>query len=284
MTLLLAYGLFFGATALAAHAAYPDVSARFLNYVNRQAIKASTELGDIFLNPSQRMIWFLYALSPIIVGVAALLISGHFIVGLIGLAFGILVPKMILRQMRRNYHKKFHVQLVDALLLLSSSLKAGLSMTQAFTVVVEEMPSPVSQEFGLILKESRMGVNLDEAMLHLKQRMPGDDVSLFVTAVLVARETGGDITAVFARLVETIRERRKLKERISTLTFMARFQGFVMAMLPVAFGMLVYQMNKDYFLFFVNEPLGRMLTVWIVVLQLVGMVLYARFSRSPIKT
>ena len=284
MTLVLAYGLSFGAVLLAVMAGYPEVSAGFSGYVNRQTALASSQLSDIFMNPSRRIIWILYAFSPIIVGVAVLLITGKLIFGIIGLIFGILVPKAIVRQIQLNYHKKFHVQLVDALLLLSSSLKAGLSMTQAFTVVVEEMPAPISHEFGLILKESRMGVNLDEAMLHLKHRMPGDDTSLFVTAVLVARETGGDITTVFGRLVETIRGRRKLKERIATLTFMARFQGFIMAMLPVAFGMLVYQMNKDYFKFFFNEPMGRILLVAIVVLQSIGTILYVRFSRSPIRT
>ena len=284
ISMLLAYGLSFSAVMLGVLAGYPELAVRFTAYVNRQTVTASAELSDIFMNPSRRIIWILYALSPIIVGVAVLVITGNLIFGVLGLVFGILVPKTIVKQMRVNYHKKFHNQLVDGLLLLSSSLKAGLSMTQAFTVVVEEMPPPISHEFGLILKESRMGVNLDEAMLHLKHRMPGDDTSLFVTAVLVARETGGDITTVFQRLVETIRDRKKLKERIATLTFMARFQGFVMAMLPVAFGLMVYQMNHDYFKFFFHEPMGRMLMMAIVILQLIGTVLYVRFSRSPIKT
>lgn len=282
MMLLLAYGLSFGSVALAVFTAYPQLAERFTAYVDRQAAKASADLSDVFLNPSQRMVWVLYAAAPLIVGVLALLATGNPLLGGVGLAFGILVPRVVVKQTRARHLKKFHDQLVDGLLLLSSSLKAGLSMTQAFTVVAEEMPSPISQEFGLILKESRMGVNVDEAMLHLKQRVPGDDVSLFVTAVLVARETGGDITSVFARLVETLRDRKKLKERIATLTFMARMQGFVMAMLPFAFGFLVYQMNKDYFRFFLYEPMGRMLLAVIIALQVVGGLLYWRFSRSPL--
>jgi tight adherence protein B len=280
--LFLAYGLTFGSVALAVFTAYPQLAEQFTGYVNRQSARASAELSDIFMNPAQRTVWILYALSPLIVGALLLVLTGNLIVGMIGLVVGILVPRLIVKQTRARYEKKFHNQLVDGLLLLSSSLKAGLSMTQAFTVVVEEMPSPISQEFGLILKEVRMGVNIDEAMLHLKQRLPGDDVSLFVTAVLVARETGGDITAVFTRLMETIRDRKKLKERINTLTFMARFQGFVMALLPFAFGLLVYQMNHDYFRFFIEDPLGRMLLAAIVVLQVVGGLLYWRFSRSPL--
>lgn len=282
MMLLLAYGLSFGSVALAVFTAYPQLAERFTAYVDRQSARASAELSDIFMNPAQRTVWVLYALSPVIVAALLLVVTGNLIVAAAGLVVGIMVPRLIVKQTRVRYKKKFHDQLVDGLLLLSSSLKAGLSMTQAFTVVAEEMPSPISQEFGLILKESRMGVNIDEAMLHLKQRVPGDDVSLFVTAVLVARETGGDITSVFARLVETLRDRKKLKERIATLTFMARMQGFVMAMLPFAFGFLVYQMNKDYFRFFLYEPMGRMLLAVIIALQVVGGLLYWRFSRSPL--
>lgn len=282
MVLLLAYGLSFGSVAVAVFTTYPQLMRRFTDYVDRQSAQAAAELSDVFLNPSQRAVWILYAAAPLIVGVLAVLITGKLYLGLLGLVFGILVPRFVVKQARALHKKKFHNQLVDGLLLLSSSLKAGLSMTQAFTVVAEEMPSPISQEFGLILKESRMGVNIDEAMLHMKQRVPGDDVSLFVTAVLVARETGGDITHVFGRLVETLRDRKKLKERIKTLTFMARLQGFVMAMLPFAFGFLVYQMNRDYFQFFLNEPMGRMMLAAIVLLQVIGGVLYFRFSRSPL--
>jgi tight adherence protein B len=282
MELILAYGFTFGSIATAVAIAYPEVTQRFIEYVDRQSALAAAELSDVFLHPSQRTMWALYAAAPLIIGVMAVLITGRLIFGVIGLTLGVLVPSFLVRQARARHRKKFHDQLVDGLLLLSSSLKAGLSMTQAFTVIAEEMPAPISQEFGLILKEARMGVNLDEALLHMKQRVPGDDVSLFITAVLVARETGGDITHVFGRLVETLRDRKKLKERIATLTFMARLQGFVMAMLPFAFGVLVYQMNKDYFRFFLFEPLGRMMLVAIVLLQTVGTLLYLRFSRSPL--
>ena len=282
MEILLAYGLGFGSIALAIVTTYPRLVQRFTDYMDRQSAQAAAELSDIFFNPSQRTLWVLSAAAPFIVGLLVFLITWKLLFGLLSVGVGIFVPRFMVKQARARHQKKFHDQLVDGLLLLSSSLKAGLSMAQAFTVVVEEMPPPISQEFGLILKESRMGVSIDETMLHLKRRIPGDDVSLFVTAVLVARETGGDITHVFGRLVETLRDRKKLKERIATLTFMARMQGFVMAMLPFAFGFLVYQMNHDYFRFFLFEPMGRMLLVAIILLQLIGGFLYLRFSRSPL--
>jgi tight adherence protein B len=282
MTLTLVYTLWFLGAVVIGIACYGPTAERIADYTRRRATEASTQLNDIFVNFSQRTIWMAYAGAPLAAGLVAWFLTGRIIVAGVGLLFGFVLPRIVVSHMRRSHQKRFHNQLVDGLLLLSSSLKAGLSMTQAFTVLVEEMPAPISQEFGLLLKESRMGVNLDEAMLHLRDRIPGDDVSLFVTAVLVARETGGDITHVFTKLVETLRERKKLKERIKTLTFMARFQGFIMAMLPFAFGYLVYNMNPHYFEFFIMNPTGRSMLVMIVLMQIVGGVLFMRFSRSPI--
>lgn len=282
MLLLLTYSLCFSSAALAGVISYPPLRERLATYLRQRATEATAELSTMFLNLPNRAVWLLYGVSPVVCGLLFWLASGNAVIGLIGAAFGVALPKLILLQARRTYVKRFHAQLVDGLLLLSSSLKAGLSMTQAFTVVAEEMPPPIALEFGLILKEIRMGVNLDEAMAHLKQRMPLDDVTLFTTAVLVGRETGGDITQVFRRLVETLRERKKLKERIKTLTFMARMQGVIMAMLPVVFAFLVYRIDPRHFQFFLSTELGRVLLAAIVLLQVIGMLLFVRFSRSPL--
>ena len=127
-----------------------------------------------------------------------------------------------------------------------------------------------------------MGVSLDEAMVHFRQRIPSDDTTLFVTAVLVARETGGDVTSIFTQLVETLRERKKIKEKIKTLTFMARMQGIVMGILPVAFSYATYRMDPDHFGFFLHDPLGRMILVGVIGVQCFGALLFMRFSKSPL--
>ena len=127
-----------------------------------------------------------------------------------------------------------------------------------------------------------MGVSLEDAILHMKRRMPSDDMNLFTTAVLVVRETGGDITHIFGQLVETIRERKKLIEKVKSLTFMARAQGVVMAALPFGFGFMVYQMNKNYFDFFLHDPVGRFLLLIVIIMQIVGGALFVHFSKSPI--
>ncbi len=276
------FGLSCGSVAVLGMVTYPMIAGKVSSVIQRKADEASLQLEDIFIRLSRKQLWMIYALSPLGTGVLFWLMASQPVMGLIGTVIGFAVPHIAIKFIQKTRLKKFHGQLIDGLLLMSSSLKAGLSMLQAFTVLAEEMPPPISQEFGLILKETKMGVNLDEAMIHLKKRIPTDDVNLFVTAVLVARESGGDVTHIFGRLVETLRERKKIKEKIKTLTFMSQMQGFLMAMLPFIFGWLVYQMNHNYFDFFMHDPLGRMLAVIVVTLNAISLVLFTRFSRSPL--
>lgn len=276
------FGLSCGSVAALGMITYPMVADRVTSTIQRKADEASLQLEDIFIRLSRKQLWMIYALSPPVVGVLLWLMTGQGPMGLVGMVLGFMVPHLSIKFIQKTRLKKFHAQLIDGLLLMSSSLKAGLSMLQAFTVLAEEMPTPISQEFGLILKETKMGVNLDEAMYHLKKRISTDDVNLFVTAVLVARESGGDVTHIFGRLVETLRERKKIKEKIKTLTFMSQMQGFLMAMLPFVFSWIVYQMNHNYFQFFVQDPMGRMLAVVVVTMQVISLVLFTRFSRSPL--
>ncbi len=282
MTILYACGLGFLSAALFGLLSYPPMLERLKLYIQRRTAEASVQLEDMFMSLSQHRLKLFYVLATPLTGLLFWVLTGIPWAALIGLAVGRIIPKFVLNYLKIKRRGMFQKQLVDGLLLLGSCLRAGLSMIQAFTVVAEEMPAPISQEFGLVLKETRMGVSLDEAMGHFKTRMLSDDTNLFVTAVLVARETGGDVTTIFARLVETIRERRKIKEKIKTLTFMARMQAIVMALLPIAFSFITFSMDKNHFGFFLHDPLGQMILLSVIVTQLLGAWLFMRFSKSPL--
>ena len=172
----------------------------------------------------------------------------------------------------------FQSQLVDSLMILSSSLRAGLSLIQAMEVLCEEMPPPISQEFGLVLKENRWGVSLEESLNKLRERMPLEETNLIVSSVLVARETGGELTKVFARLTDTIRNNVKLKEKIATLTLQGKLQGLIMTFLPVGFTFFIYKQNPDHFNIMLEAELGRILIGVAIFLQLLGMFLIKKIS------
>jgi tight adherence protein B len=173
---------------------------------------------------------------------------------------------------------KFSYQLLDAINLLSSSLKGGLSLLQALEVVVEEMPPPISQELGLVVRENKMGITLEESLNRLYKRLQIEDLRLVINSVLVARETGGDLTKVFSRLSVTIRDNRKLQENIKTLTLQGKMQAAIMSFLPFLFVGWVITVNKNHFDVMLKSDMGRMLLILAVVLQLGGMFLIKKFS------
>jgi len=166
--------------------------------------------------------------------------------------------------------------------MLSSSLRAGLSLTQAFEQLEAEMPPPLSQEFGLMMKAHRLGRTLEEALQGLNARIPCEEMNLITVAVLVARETGGDISNILDQLIDTIRERSKLSEKVKTLTTQGRLQAYIMSILPLAFFMFVRTFNRDHFSVMLEEPLGQMLLLLAVVLWAVGMILLFRLSKVEI--
>ncbi|MBI2093963.1 MAG: type II secretion system F family protein [Candidatus Omnitrophica bacterium] len=281
MIAFIVYGLAFSSGALIGLAGYPPVKQRVSNYVSKQVQSAQQQLEDLFFIASRQQLQLLHLAVPPTLGLLLWLASGIWFLGLLGFVGGIVVPRLWVKRFKASRYKKFQNQLVDGLMLLSSCLRAGLSMMQSFAVVAEEMPAPISQEFGLILKETRMGIGLEDAMTHFKKRLPSNETNLFVTAVLVTRELGGDITTIFTQLVETLRERKKIRERIVTLTFMARLQGIIMMFLPVAFIFVTYNIDKSHFNFFLQDPLGRVILGGIILAQMVTIALFLRFGRMP---
>jgi len=127
-----------------------------------------------------------------------------------------------------------------------------------------------------------MGVSFEEALLHLKKRMHSEDLDLIVTAMSIARETGGQLPAVFSKLVFTIKERQTLRGKVAALTIQAKLQGLIMSLLPVIFVIVVYRFNPEHFQFLLKDSLGRMLLAYAVFSQIVGGILIFKFSQVEV--
>ena len=153
---------------------------------------------------------------------------------------------------------------------------------QGFEVLVEEMPTPMSQEIGLVVRENKMGVPLEESLVRLNKRMDLEELGLVVNALLISRETGGELTKVFSRLSTTIRDNRKLKDSIKTLTLQGRMQGVIMSALPILFVLWVISVDKKHFDIMLQNEIGRGLLILAVILQVIGMFLIRKFSTIKI--
>lgn len=238
----------------------------------------AVELDKMFYDKSPKQIVRLYLILPPLLAITGVLLfkSPLFIVA--GLLLGLFIPNFTLKIRDGQRRHKFNNQILDSIMILSSSLKGGLSLMQALEVLVEEVPAPMSQEIGLVVRENKMGVTLEEALKHLNKRMNLEELGLVVNSILVARETGGDLTKVFSRLSTTIRDNRKIKDSIRTLTLQGRMQGIIMSVLPFLFIWWVLTFNRQHFDIMLQSDIGRMLLVAAIILQIVGMLLIHKFS------
>lgn len=235
----------------------------------------------LFIDPKKLILF--NVLCPLLCAVGFGMLGHRFgsliVGGLLGIAIGFVIPSIMLKKMMVMRKAKFSTQISDGLMILSSCLKGGLSLLQSIEVLVEEMPVPINQEFGLLLRENKMGMSLEESFEKLNRRMPSEELNLLTTAILVARETGGDITLLFTTLINTIRAKLKITDQVKTLSLQGRIQGVVMSLLPIGFAISVYSFNPHYFDIMLTSPTGRMLLVYAIVSEIIGVFLIRMFSK-----
>ena len=166
--------------------------------------------------------------------------------------------------------KAYKLQMTDALQLLSNGLRAGQSLPQACAMVVDELPKPVSQEFGMILQQNRIGVPLEECFENLAKRIPTLDNQMFVSSINILRESGGNLSEVFDTICGVIRERIRLEQKVDTATAQGRMQGLVIFMMPFAVTILYGLQDPDSVLRMFTHPLGLVIIFIAMVLNVAG--------------
>lgn len=180
------------------------------------------------------------------------------------------LPTFWLLLRRRARFKKFAGQLPDALELIGRALRSGHSLSSGLHVVVEEMPAPISMEFGMAYEEQNLGIPIEQALKNMLKRMPNMDLKFFVTAVAIQRQAGGDLAEILDKISHIIRERFKILGQVQALTGEGRISGVVLMVLPVALFFAVYHLNPDYVMLLFTDQLGRKMIAVAAVLQVVG--------------
>ena len=282
MSLLFGYTLLVVAILIFSYYGITFALRRYDEAQKKKAEEASAQFEEMFIFLNKRMLLFIFPISALSAGALAYILTRQWWMGLIFLAVGALVPSWLINIMDKRRRAKFVLQLVDGLMVMNSCLKGGLTLVQSFEILSEEMAPPLSHEISLLNREIKVGVTLEEALLRLEKRMPSEEMTLITSAILVARETGGDLTKVFSRLVETIRDRIKLREMVTTLTLQARLQSIVISMLGPVFFVVVRKIRPDHFDIMWRDELGRIFLFVAIGLQVLGIILIVIFSKIEI--
>ena len=274
--------LIFLSLAFFVYIGLPKFFQKYSNLQEKRMKNAERELNDMFMFKDRQKLLSTFNTVPLLIGAVGFIISRNMIGFGIGATLGFILPSIYVKQMASKRRSTFSGQLVDGIMVLSSSLKAGLSLIQSFEVLADEMPSPIRDEFSLLIRENRMGVSLQDCLLHLRQRNPSDDLILITTAIIIAQETGGDLTQILEQLVFTLREKRKLNGRVRALTVQARLQGTIMALLPIAFACFTYFVTPENFDLLINDTMGRYMILYAVVSEIIGIFLIKILSKVKV--
>ncbi len=179
---------------------------------------------------------------------------------LIAIPIGLFAPNVYVGMRKNSRLKAFNDQLGDALNLMVNSLRAGYSTMQAMEVISNEMPPPISEEFGRVVLELQLGIPFDTGMVNLLRRVPSADMDLVVTAMNVQREVGGNLAEVLDSISFTIRERVRIKGEIKVMTSQGRITGYLITGLPFVLTVLIYMINPEFMGGMFQDPCG-----WIMI-------------------
>lgn len=185
-------------------------------------------------------------------------------------AFGGALPLMWLLLRRRSRLKKFGAQLPEALEMLGRALRAGQSLPFGFNMVAGEIGNPLGKEFGRVFEEQNLGISMDESLNEMARRIPNLDLRFFVTAVVLQRQTGGDLAEILDKIGYIIRERFKIWGQVQALTGEGRISGIVLLALPVVLFFVVYHLNPKYVELLFTDPLGKKMLGGAIFLQVLG--------------
>jgi len=199
-----------------------------------------------------------------------LTISFNIIFGIVGLIVILKLPKKIEKYKREKYIEKFNLQLIDGLTLIANSLKSGASFIQAVEVMVDEFKAPISEKFKEFLMETRMGISIKEALNNLSVKIKSDELKIAVTAINIARETGGNLSEILLHISDTIRERERIKGKISALTSQGKMSGFVIGSLPIGLAVILYFIDPIMMSPLFKTFIGQIVILIVVIMEFVG--------------
>jgi tight adherence protein B len=247
-------------------------SRAFERYQEKYVVKSMGDLSDMFVFIDSRQLLILNISVMALFLLIGLFFLGWFFTIILGI-LGFFLPLLVVRFFRNRRLKKFNIQLVDSLQAMSNAFKAGLSFPQAMEHVSLDSEAPLSQEFALFVREIKLGVPLDDALKNMAERVKCEDLDLVVVSTTIARQLGGNMAEMFDTIASTIRERFRLEGKIKALTSQGKMQGWVVASMPLALGLVLNWMRPDLMQPMFEHWFGYVLVLVILFLEFIGVLL-----------
>ncbi len=251
---------------------YMDVAQDFRD---QQLRTGNANLGELYLGVSPET---LFVIKMLLVGVCFVVgfTIGGIVIGTLFGAGGYAIPSVYFARLRRERVHTIELQLVEGLELLGNSLRSGLTLPQATELLVREFPPPISQEFALVLAESRLGIEFTDALENMSKRLDSTIVGILASGVAITKRCGGDLTQIFGNIAQAIRERAIIEGKLNAVTAQGRFQGLILGLMPFALCIILYIIDRDHVVTLFSYTLG----IWAFTLVCVMVILAQLWIRK----
>lgn len=244
-------------------------------YERRYLSRGSESLGEMFIFIDGRQLSVLTIAVAAVLGLLGLVLFNWYFALLLAIA-GFILPMAVIKKLRQRRIRTFDRQLIDGLVQMSAALRAGLSFPQAAEGIADEMPAPLSQEFGLYVKELKLGVSQEEALRNMAERVGSENLALVVTATNVSRQLGGNLAEMYETIATTVRDRFRIEGRVAALTAMGRMQAWVIGAMPLLMGVVFNFMRPDLMEPMLASNFGKGLVAAVIVMEALGMAMIRR--------
>jgi tight adherence protein B len=243
-------------------------------------LKRMLDQADLHITPSRLMMFSVMAglLGGLAASVLTIFIPIMILAGLVCAA----IPFIHVWWKRKKRFDAFLEQLPDALDLISRALSAGHAFSESLHMVSIEMPNPVAGEFRKAYEEQNLGLSVKLALENLTQRIPLLDLKMCVTAILIQRETGGNLAEILEKVAYTIRERFRILGDLKTLTTSSRMSAWLLCALPIGVAVAVTVMNPEYMSVLWRDPRGHYLIAAALFMQITGMLIVRKILNIKI--
>jgi tight adherence protein B len=215
----------------------------FIQWRQRFTEMARVTLADMFVFIDPAALFKLNLAAFLGLPLLTWVVTQSGFLALLAAVAGAVMPRVTWAVLRKRRMDKLIVQLPDGLTMMAGAMRAGAGLQAALELVVKETPAPLSQEFSVLLREQRLGLPLEESLRGLSERLKLEDVNLFVSALTIAKEVGGNLSEILERLASTLRSKAVMEGKIKALTSQGKLQGIVVGLLPIFLAGVLYAMD-----------------------------------------
>ncbi len=255
---------------------------RYSGYYKKMVKGTTADLGGMFVKVKESQ-FGLYVLSGmLLVGIFVYFMTANAVIAVLAALASLALPRVLFKFAKARRVKKFEEQLVEALILLSNSLKAGLDLTQGIQLIVRDMPSPVCDEFKLVLQETRIGSTLETSLENLSLRIDSELVRFIVTAMVIQRESGGDITKILDQVVRSIRDNYVLKRKVQVLTAQGILESTISFFLPWGLAAALSIVQPGFMTPLFHHPVGIIILIAATGWQIIGIFIVFKMAKVKI--